>query len=162
MRPRHLVLLPDTIACAIFLMASAVHMVTTGCTLLITRLAFEDDTWPALAFGSAVTSSIGNGETVAFVWATLAPTGRWTPVPDWVDRAGRAPGVVMIVAASAFEVIPRREADDAGPVQARSRVASPDRLGYFASPSNATPPWSEHGCAHAKRHSTPSSSSRSA
>lgn len=98
-RPRHLVLLPGTIACAIFLMASAVHMVTTGCTLLIARLAFEDDTWPALAFGSVVTSSIGNGETVASVWATLALTGRWRPVPDWVDRAGRAPGVVMIVAA---------------------------------------------------------------
>jgi hypothetical protein len=53
------------------------------------------------AFGNTVTYCLlGLGRTggsVLVVWLSLALAGAWRPVPDWIDRSGRALGILLII-----------------------------------------------------------------
>jgi hypothetical protein len=61
--------------------------------------------WLVTLLGSPITFSVENfvahtlfaGHSVALVWAVMALTRTWRPEASWIDRAGRAYGVLMIV-----------------------------------------------------------------
>jgi hypothetical protein len=49
------------------------------------------------------------GGAVLIAWLTLALVGAWRPAPHWIDRAGRALGVILIaisVAAATRPIMP--------------------------------------------------------
>jgi hypothetical protein len=46
-----------------------------------------------------------NAIAVAIAWAVLWRSGNWRPEPTWIDRLGRALGVIWIGSALLFKVV---------------------------------------------------------
>jgi hypothetical protein len=78
---------PGCVACAITVLVIPLAIVG-----MLPILIWAD--WgPQLLFSSAVSPATP----VAAAWVTLALAGRWHPEPSWIDRLGRAFGILWVV-----------------------------------------------------------------
>jgi hypothetical protein len=85
---------PGTVACLAVLVTFFTH-----------SLSYVARTWLGTFFNAPITfgvevfviQTLYTGHSVALVWAVMALTRTWRPEASWIDRAGRAYGVLMIV-----------------------------------------------------------------
>jgi hypothetical protein len=93
---RRLLREPGLIACGAAAFAAAFGIAMRLPTLLLPMAGFRTDPrqWVVSLLS---TGSIGLA--VAAAWSLQFLSGRWRPVPNWIDRSGRALGLFWIVAA---------------------------------------------------------------
>jgi hypothetical protein len=93
---------PGTIAC----FAIMLGVIAAGLSVFV-ELAFSAFVYRTLTGGKDIYSAMVamftqrvwvSSPIVVGAWSALIVTSRWRPAPDWVDRAGRALGICMVVA----------------------------------------------------------------
>jgi hypothetical protein len=90
---------PGLVACCAVTLAAATLLWPTLVGLIAGIPAPDSVSGPA-RFWRDIASGDGSAETIGLAvvaaWLTLALGGRWRPESSWVDRAGRALGIVWI------------------------------------------------------------------
>ena len=97
---------PGTIGAVAYLLSFAFNTLLCYGEMVMGQLANQPTFFSPGDIQLLFLYSFARGEVVSAVWATLAVTGRWQPEPSWVDRSGRALGVIALLAGIVCRVIP--------------------------------------------------------
>jgi hypothetical protein len=83
---------PGTVACLVVL----ADVLARG--LLVAARSWLEQLmrWPVISSGDYVIRTLFSGYSVALVWAAMGLTRTWRPEAGWIDRTGRAYGMLMI------------------------------------------------------------------
>ena len=92
--PRRLFRQPGTVACLVVAADVLIHGL-----FLIARTFLGSITASSFHFGTEFYffSTLYSGRSIAVAWALMGLTSIWRPEANWIDRAGRTFGVVMII-----------------------------------------------------------------